>query len=298
MSVIGKSWPSRHGPSRHGGEETQKGALFFQDKQQGSAKMAALNTIIGKFESSVRLESAGADPDVVVVDSLEVLEKARKDIEGAELLALDCEGVDLCRCGSLCIVQIATPSKCFLFDVLKKDCWSAMAQFLKGILEDPAITKVIHDCKMDADALLHLHGIRLVGVHDTQMCDNLLHGRGEKNLNDTLQLNGCKINVVRDKDVYERNPSFWATRPMSSDMREWASGDITSLFELYEIQISKASPEMRDTFKQASEDNAERLRNMIVDVSSLHLQWFWLHRGSLRLVLAELKAHEQQSGAC
>jgi ribonuclease D len=228
----------------------------------------AMNSIISRLASSLRLEAVSAEPEVTVVDSVAALAKAKEIIAGLPLLTMDCEGVDLCRSGSVTIVQIGTRSQCFLFDVLTLNRSSEIAKYLKSILEDPAVIKIIHDAKMDADALQHLLGIRLTGVHDTQACDMLLHNRGELNLNDTLKLYGCRSNVVRDSSVYEINPAFWASRPLTPQMIKWASGDVTSLLELYEIQISKASTEMRERFRRASEEKAEHLRCMIAEVTS------------------------------
>jgi hypothetical protein len=214
--------------------------------------------------------SGDQPPQVTVVQptlDAALLEQARKAITGATLLAVDCEGVDLCREGSICIVQVSTPSHCFLFDVVGLGPRHKIVEFLKDILENPKITKIIHDCKMDSDALYHLLGIKLVGVHDTQACDVLLRNCGEHNLNNTLVENGCRSNVVRDGNVYESNPRFWATRPMTPMMIDWASGDVASLFELYNIQMAKAaSPHMRERFKLTSEEKAEKLRHMITEV--------------------------------
>lgn len=42
----------------------------------------------------------------------------------------------------------------------------------------------------------------------------------------------CKQNIERDRNVYKINPAFWATRPMTKYMIDWASGDVFSLFDL------------------------------------------------------------------
>jgi polyribonucleotide nucleotidyltransferase len=37
--------------------------------------------------------------------------------------------------------------------------------------------------------------------------------------------------------VYRDNHAFWATRPLTSQMLEWASGDVRSLFALQQRQL-------------------------------------------------------------
>ena len=194
-----------------------------------------------------------------------LLQAARDAISREKLLTLDSEGVDLGRCGRTCVVQIGTQSSgCFLFDTLDHDSTSPVVQYLKEILEDRSITKIIHDCKMDSDAFYHAWGIVLSGVHDTQVCDTLLHctGRG-RNLNDTLRANGLQSNVCRDSSVYEKNVAFWATRPMTSQMVEWASGDVESLFGLYDAQRKCLDDSAYALLAKSMQENADLLRTMV-----------------------------------
>lgn len=157
--------------------------------------------------------------------------------ETAEVLAMDVEGVDLGRKGKVSLVQIADHKKCLLVDLLNKDKDDRLVTWLKSLLEDKKIRKVIHDVKMDFDALFHLFNIRLTNVHDTTVWHQLISGQINKSLNDVLAYNGLTSNVNRDASVYLGNASFWATRPLTSQMIDWASGDVGKLLDLYEKQI-------------------------------------------------------------
>ena len=159
---------------------------------------------------------------------------------GATLVALDAEGVDLSRHGEISIVQLATPQQCFLLDVLGKTAADPLVVWLGGLLGDPGVVKIIHDCRMDADALYHLLSIDLANVHDTSCWHNVLQGGVDKNLNDTLSANGLAPNEMRDGSVYRTNPRFWATRPLTPAMVEWASGDVASMFALHLRQTERA----------------------------------------------------------
>ncbi|GMH53903.1 hypothetical protein TrRE_jg3296 [Triparma retinervis] len=158
----------------------------------------------------------------------------------ADLIALDLEGVDLGRFGRTSIVQIATVKKCVLLDVLGADKGSPLVAWLREILEDSRVTKIIHDCRMDADALLHEFDIRLTGVHDTSCFHNAITGRVDVNLNDTLTHYRLDKNTNRDGSVYRTNHAFWATRPMTSKMKAWASDDVNSMFQLHAAQRQRA----------------------------------------------------------
>ena len=105
---------------------------------------------------------------VTVVECPATAERCRLALSGEKVLALDCEGVNLGRRGEVSIIQIATPSECFLLDVQGKETTAATVALAKEILEDASVCKIIHDCRVDSDALLHLLGITLKNVHDTQ----------------------------------------------------------------------------------------------------------------------------------
>jgi hypothetical protein len=203
----------------------------------------------------------GLSKITIIADHSDV-ERAKDVISSHRLIAVDCEGVDLGRKGSICNVQIATPSHhCFIFDLLGSDSPSVVG-LLKSVLHNSSTVKIMHGSKFDADALKHLHGITIVGIHDTQTCDNLLRGCGEKSLNNVLLENGFRTIGLRDTKVYGTNPSFWATRPMTTNMIEWAASDVMSLFQLYDMQVGKASQAMRVKFNEASYTTAEKIRGM------------------------------------
>jgi exonuclease 3'-5' domain-containing protein 1 len=220
---------------------------------------------------SIRLP--GAVP-VTVIDHVSKLHLCTA-LKNREVLGFDCEGVRLSRVGRLSIVQLSSEDDCFLFDVLNctKDC--EVTLFLKEILEDESIVKIVHDVKMDADACLHILGINITGIHDTQSWDSMFRNviGAETNLNNTLKFYGCKQNAERSKQVYKDNPSFWATRPLTRSMIKWASGDVRSLFELREIQMSKATCGQHLEGKRLSTLNADKLRTRDVANFNIHQSW-------------------------
>ena len=151
------------------------------------------------------------------------------------VLALDCEGVHLGRLGTLSLIQLSVRGgPTFPFDVADKDASPKVVGFLKGILEDESVIKIIHDRRQDSDALLHLLDIRLAGVHDTLALSDVQQG-----LNDTLKYYECPISAMHDRAVYTKNPEFWATRPLTADMIARAAGDIDNLFLLRDKQLAR-----------------------------------------------------------
>jgi exonuclease 3'-5' domain-containing protein 1 len=88
------------------------------------------------------------------------------------VIGFDCEGVDLCRHGKLCIMQIAFSNAIYLVDVIEGG--EVIMKACKPALESNYITKVIHDCKRDSEALYFQFGIRLHNVVDTQIAYSLI----------------------------------------------------------------------------------------------------------------------------
>ncbi|KAE9467908.1 hypothetical protein C3L33_00203, partial [Rhododendron williamsianum] len=88
------------------------------------------------------------------------------------VLGFDCEGEDLCRYGCLCIMQLAFPDAIYLVDAIQGG--ETLMKACKPALESSYITKVIHDCKRDSEALYFQFGIKLHNVVDTQVAYYLI----------------------------------------------------------------------------------------------------------------------------
>jgi hypothetical protein len=119
---------------------------------------------------------------------------------------------------------------------------------------------------MDCDALFHLHDIEVKNVHDTSCFHAVITGNQDKNLNDVLIYNGITPNAARDKSVYKRNPAFWATRPLTKHMTEWASSDVDKLFDLEVKQLERLEERQSQisVARAKSESNTTFARNMRV----------------------------------
>ena len=162
-------------------------------------------------------------------------------------------------------MPLGEDSQCFLFDVLDKSKQDPMICFLRGILESDTVLKIIHDCRMDSDALHHLLDIKLANVHDTSCWHGQLTGSCDVNLNDLLQRNGLRPNIVRDGGIYESNPAFWTTRPLTEKMISWAAGDVDLMFKVHARQIAGASADIASKSVALSNEFLEMARSAEVD---------------------------------
>ena len=161
-------------------------------------------------------------------------------------LAFDCEGVRLGRNGSIEVVSLCLEDQSqaikapevYLVDLATssspngKQLRHQRVQALKLLFECSEVRKVIHDCRIDSDALYHLCDIRLSNIHDTICFHQVISGEDYKNLNYVLSYNGISTNDARDNSVYNSNQSFWATRPLSQKMIDWASSDVDKLLQV------------------------------------------------------------------
>lgn len=128
-----------------------------------------------------------------VVDSLEDLPTSPPS------LYIDLEGINLCRHGSLSILQIYVLStqKTYLIDihVLGRKAFSTPGKnntTLKTIFESPNIPKVFFDVRNDSDALFSLFQIDLRGIQDLQLME-LATRRGSRKF-----INGLSRCIDRD----------------------------------------------------------------------------------------------------
>ncbi|XP_078515721.1 piRNA biogenesis protein EXD1 isoform X2 [Lissotriton helveticus] len=95
---------------------------------------------------------------------------AIRHLKSQNVIGVDAEGVNLCRHGKLCWLQVATRSTVYLFDIFVLGA-RAFTNGLQMVFEDKGILKVIHDCRWLSDCLSHQYGTVLTNVFDTQVAD-------------------------------------------------------------------------------------------------------------------------------
>ncbi|XP_027081830.1 egalitarian protein homolog [Coffea eugenioides] len=167
------------------------------------------------------------------------------------VIGFDCEGVDLCRHGTLCIMQLAFPSAIYLVDAIEGG--EALVKACKPALESNYITKVIHDCKRDSEALHFQFGIKLHNVVDTQIAYSLIKEqegqiRAPDDYISFVSLLAdpcyCGISYAEKEEVrvlLRQDPNFWTYRPLSEMMVRAAADDVRFLLFIYHKMLEKLS---------------------------------------------------------
>ncbi|GMI81412.1 hypothetical protein like AT2G25910 [Hibiscus trionum] len=165
------------------------------------------------------------------------------------VVGFDCEGVDLCRNGTLCIMQIAFQDAIYLVDAVEGG--EVLINACKPALESAHVTKVIHDCKRDSEALYFQFGIKLHNVMDTQIAYALIEEQeGRKRLpDDHISFVGlladprfCGISYQEKEEVrllLRQDPKFWIYRPLSELMVRAAADDVRFLPYIYHKMMER-----------------------------------------------------------
>ncbi|XP_063447957.1 piRNA biogenesis protein EXD1-like [Mytilus trossulus] len=182
---------------------------------------------------------------------IEVMKELQEKIENKQMIAVDCEGVDLSRFGSVTLVNIGTRDLVYLIDILKIGN-SVFDDGLRSILEDSGIEKLMFDCREDADALLHIHKVKLNGVLDVQILEvnNRIHVYRNgytkiRSLKHCLELfvnDNTLVNIkLQGRSSMNISSNIWKKRPLDENMLKYASADILGLFKLYDALRTRMS---------------------------------------------------------
>ncbi|XP_038638810.1 piRNA biogenesis protein EXD1 isoform X1 [Scyliorhinus canicula] len=172
-------------------------------------------------------------------------------IKQQSVIGVAVEGIDICRFGKLCLIQIATNDQIYLFDIFLLGP-VAFKNGLKMILEDSDILKVIHDCRLVSDCLYHQYRVGLTNIFDTQVADVLqfsLETGGllpscvstlEESLVCHLCLPPTKILFLqRSARAVKVNPKVWTCRPLPTGLMQRAGLDVMYLLSLRSTLMDK-----------------------------------------------------------
>ncbi|XP_061170113.1 piRNA biogenesis protein EXD1-like [Saccostrea echinata] len=222
------------------------------------------------------------------------------DLLTEQVLAVDCEGIQLGVEGPLTLLQVGTyDGDVYLFDIqenrklLSEGC-------LGTILESIEIVKVMHACTNDSAALFHQFNVTLKNVFDTQVADVVLEEEKGRLLAPVLKLQhmcekystGDKVSELKEElktEWSKRKSDFWAIRPLTDEMLSYASGDVKALIpEVYvELKSQIEKKKLQTCFQErvleainisldpeAKSKRLERVQNNITQIiDSIDKDW-------------------------
>lgn len=188
-----------------------------------------------------------------LITTLQECKAAVKQLSQKKYIALDLEGVRLSRHGRVCLVQMASLDAVYLFDIVArgKNDWALARQMfyyggLKELMENDQITKVMHDCRHDSDALYNQFGVKLENVLDTQVLFSVLRKvRGmEVGLPVSLKTLLKKFAGLTEEDLQVKSAvkesmrgedDFWLKRPLSQQAKQYSRLDVEYLLPVSEL---------------------------------------------------------------
>lgn len=180
-----------------------------------------------------------------------MLEKIKSD--GTKELAIDFEGVDLCRSGELCVMQLSDGDRTWIVDIytLGKDAFGEGG--LRAFMQDSSrVTLVGYDGRADADALFHQYSTVLGSFYDIQIAsctrqdkeqgrrDRFVHGLGRAMAafleNDPRKASEIEKTKKAGLALFapEKGGSYevWKERPMSRALVDYAAADVALLLDM------------------------------------------------------------------
>jgi exonuclease 3'-5' domain-containing protein 1 len=214
--------------------------------------MAALDAIVSGLTIDDAAEVPPTQPGgYVLVETTEACSAlSARIVSTPTSIALDIEGVDLCREGEVCIIQVhvANEQTTYLIDITTM----GSAAFTEGGLGDVITgetTKVMFDCRSDADALFHKYGLRLANVIDVQVlyCRHRDRERGHRDryvkglkhafdaFSGIPYLEQEQLATLKDQGrllfAPEKGGSYdvWRARPLDPVLAKYAASDVKHL---------------------------------------------------------------------
>ena len=176
-------------------------------------------------------------------------------------LYVDLEGVNLCRYGTISLLQlyVLPKSKVYIIDIhnLGGTAFDTESQgiTLRSILECPDVPKALFDCRNDSDALYAHYKVDLKGIIDVQLLEvasrthskNRLTGLANLILRDCVmtneQMRAAYDIKSKGRDLFapECGGSYevFNKRPLEKAIIEYCAQDVTCLPELWSVYTTR-----------------------------------------------------------
>lgn len=201
------------------------------------------------------------------VDTPEALAMMLAELKTAKEIAIDIEHHDnRSYIGLVSLMQISTRDKDWVVDTLKP--WRRKLECLNEVFADPNIIKVLHGAYMDIIWLQRDLGLYVVGLFDTYHAARSLGYPG-------ASLAYLLERFVNFKAQKQYQIADWRTRPLSTELFEYARADTHFLLYIYDnmrnelIERSNFSdPEknkVKDVLEKSKETALQRYEHPIYD---------------------------------
>ena len=131
----------------------------------------------------------------------------------------------------LALLQINDGEEIFIIDPLKIDSPAQQTSFLF----DNDVTKILHSCKEDLEAIYSWTHEKMQNVFDTQLANSFLEDEYSVSYQSLVEK---KLAIVLDKGETRSN---WLRRPLSNSQLKYAALDVEYLINIYFEQKKELS---------------------------------------------------------
>src|SRR5207342_2760010 len=196
-------------------------------------------------------------PVTAWIDSPDLLRARLQHWQGQNLVALDTEFIrERTYYPQLALVQLAIPGEVLLVDPLVP----GMADALRPLLVDPAITKLMHSASEDLQALLRGAAAVPAPLFDTQVAAAMCGlGAGLSYQKLVQQVTGTELEKGETR-------SDWLRRPLSDSQLKYAADDVLHLHAVHDAVEARLRALGRlDWLRQDNERSVNNARNDVDD---------------------------------
>jgi ribonuclease D len=198
------------------------------------------------------------------IDSPDALRARLRQWQGQPRVALDTEFIrERTYYPQLALVQLAVPRADGTLEIVLVDALvPGMADALRPLLLDTAVTKLMHSASEDLQALSRGIGAVPEPLFDTQVAAAMAgYGAG-------LGYQKLVEAVTGTQLAKGETRSDWLRRPLSDSQKQYAAEDVAHLFELHDVLLSR----LRELGREAwlAEDTDRAVRNARNDVDDPH----------------------------
>lgn len=185
------------------------------------------------------------------------------------MVAVGVQGVDLGRTGEISLIQLTIPLESktvFLLDVQgKSGPEDELLVWIKNLFESLSVVKVMHDCRMAADALYHLHGITLTNVHDIACWFQQTRGPKDASISVICEGYGLTPDPGPSGNHYFANHRLWAVRPLTRELIQWGAKDGANLLAIFARQLADATETQASLAKKQTQSDMDFVRDAEMD---------------------------------
>ncbi len=176
-----------------------------------------------------------------LVDSIDDLAFLNEELLKKDHLGVDTEFTRTTKDNmKLGLLQVNDGDEVYLIDTILIEDPGPNADFLFS----PSVTKILHSCKEDLEAIFAWTNKEMVNIFDTQIANSLLDGDFSIGYQGLVEQ---EMEIVLNKNETRSN---WIRRPLSDSQLKYAALDVEYLIYLYKFQkeelINKAKLDWHD----------------------------------------------------